>query len=162
MMATVHDSAGHNFFPQFSSPKNLASACRPVCRPPLIPGECGKGAGGVAGSPAYDRYVVIVSYLHLQLHSHWPEQATPQRPDVRSGGHKTAHLLSFRRATAAGPAQPNISWLSGTLRQAPRPVQPYLSHFSASFALAVESELRLGQWKPPARVRHRCLQYDTC
>ena len=45
--------------------------------------------------------------------------------------------ISLRRAKAAGPARPNVSWLSGTNRHAPVPVRLYLSRSSESFPLAV-------------------------
>ena len=43
--------------------------------------------------------------------------------------------ISLRRAKAADPARPNVSWLSGTNRHAPVPVQLYLSRLSESFPL---------------------------
>ena len=45
--------------------------------------------------------------------------------------------ISWRRAKAAGPARPNVSWLSGTNRHAPVPVRLYFSRLSESFPLAV-------------------------
>ena len=45
--------------------------------------------------------------------------------------------ISLRRAKAAGTARPNVSWLSGTNRQAPAPVRLYLSRLSELFPLAV-------------------------
>ena len=42
--------------------------------------------------------------------------------------------IPLRRAKAAGPARPNISWLSGTNRHAPVPVRLYLSRLSKPFA----------------------------
>ena len=45
--------------------------------------------------------------------------------------------LLLRRAKAAGPARPNVSWLSGTNRHAPVPVRLYLSRLSESFPLVV-------------------------
>ena len=45
--------------------------------------------------------------------------------------------ISLRRAKAADPARPNVSWLSVTNRHAPVPVQLYLSRLSDSFPLAV-------------------------
>ena len=45
--------------------------------------------------------------------------------------------ISLRRAKAAGPARPNVSWLSGTNRHAPLPLRRYLSRLSESFPLAV-------------------------
>ena len=44
--------------------------------------------------------------------------------------------ISLRRATAAGPARPTVSWLSGVNRHAPVPVRLYLSRLSESFHLA--------------------------
>ena len=41
--------------------------------------------------------------------------------------------ISLRRAKAADPAQPNVSWLSRTNRHAPVPVRLYLSRLSESF-----------------------------
>ena len=45
--------------------------------------------------------------------------------------------ISLRRAKDAGPARPNVSWLSGTNRHAPVPVRLYLSRLWESFPLAV-------------------------
>ena len=45
--------------------------------------------------------------------------------------------ISLRSAKAAGPARPNVSWLSGTNRHAPVPVRLYLSRLRESFHLPV-------------------------
>ena len=49
----------------------------------------------------------------------------------------TNSAISLRRAKAAGPVPPNVSWLSGTNRHAPVPIRLYLSRLSESFPLAV-------------------------
>ena len=55
---------------------------------------------------------------------------TTPEPAANSG-------ISLRRAKSAGPARPNVSWLSGTNRHAPAPVRLYLSRLRESFPLAV-------------------------
>ena len=65
--------------------------------------------------------------------------------------------ISLRRAKAAGPARPNVSWLSGTNRHAPVPVRLYLSRLSESFPLAVAPVSRAAALT--AEAANRCFTH---
>ena len=60
-------------------------------------------------------------------------QLQAQRAVPDTAAHTVPALLLGR----AGPARPNVSWLSGTNRHAPVPVRLYLSRLRESFPLAV-------------------------